>query len=194
VKFLGYVSNCSGEDYTENMKLPYFRYHPDPIATGSIIQSDEICDCCGEARGYIYTASFYSAVIDDEKLCPWCISSGEAAAKFDGSFNDGHPLRAARIHGEIIREVCERTPGYVSWQQEEWQAHCNDACEFHGDAEKSELQTLHAQAIQEIVDIGWLNSTEWPKFVKHYEKGGSPALYKFVCRHCKKVIYTMDCD
>ncbi|MCU9953286.1 CbrC family protein [Burkholderia pyrrocinia] len=34
------------------MSLPAFRYHPDPLATGSVIRSDARCMCCGDARGY----------------------------------------------------------------------------------------------------------------------------------------------
>jgi hypothetical protein len=37
------------------MSLPTFRYHPDPIATGSIIASDETCLCCEQERGYKFS-------------------------------------------------------------------------------------------------------------------------------------------
>jgi uncharacterized protein CbrC (UPF0167 family) len=36
-------------------EVPRFRYHPDPIATGSVVPSDATCALCSEARGYIYT-------------------------------------------------------------------------------------------------------------------------------------------
>ena len=43
--------------------LPSFRYHPDPIAdpiaTGSVVPSDTVCRCCGQACGYIYKGSVY---------------------------------------------------------------------------------------------------------------------------------------
>ena len=29
---------------------------------------------------------------------------------------------------------------------------------------------------------------------EHYQPGGSPAFYKFVCRHCKRVVLGWDCD
>ncbi|MCP4306259.1 MAG: CbrC family protein [bacterium] len=36
-------------------ELPSFRYHPDPIATGSIRPSDEaVCRRCSRNRGFIY--------------------------------------------------------------------------------------------------------------------------------------------
>lgn len=37
------------------MTLPKFKYHPDPVATGHLVESDTACACCGQVRGYIYT-------------------------------------------------------------------------------------------------------------------------------------------
>jgi len=37
------------------MDLPTFRYHPDPLASGSIAASDAACACCNQHRGFIYT-------------------------------------------------------------------------------------------------------------------------------------------
>ena len=34
--------------------LPTFRYHEDPLATGSIVSSPNACRRCGRQRGYIY--------------------------------------------------------------------------------------------------------------------------------------------
>ena len=34
--------------------LPAFRYHPDPVATGSVRSADEPCQVCGRRRGYLY--------------------------------------------------------------------------------------------------------------------------------------------
>ena len=43
------------------MNLPTFKYHPDPIASGSVEPSETECVCCGKARGYVYTANAYGA-------------------------------------------------------------------------------------------------------------------------------------
>ena len=40
--------------------LPVFRYHPDPVRTGSIAASVKECRCCGRSRGYIYTLAPYT--------------------------------------------------------------------------------------------------------------------------------------
>ncbi|WP_338641840.1 CbrC family protein [Burkholderia pyrrocinia] len=43
------------------MSLPAFRYHPDPLATGSVIRSDARRVCCGDARGHVYAGSAQAA-------------------------------------------------------------------------------------------------------------------------------------
>ncbi|MGR8931383.1 MAG: CbrC family protein [Gammaproteobacteria bacterium] len=173
------------------MDLPRFEYHPDPIATGSFKRSEEICECCNKARGYVYTSIIY-AEEEVEFICPWCIADGSAARKFDGLFSDGYSLREAGISEEIISQVCERTPGYNSWQQEEWLSHCGDACEFHGDAPKSELRALTGEKLDHFLKKEMIKPDLWKKILEHYEEGENPAICKFKCRQCGEVVYTMD--
>ncbi|MCK5338820.1 MAG: CbrC family protein, partial [Bacteroidales bacterium] len=33
------------------MDLPKFKYHPDPLKSGSIVRSENECECCGKKRG-----------------------------------------------------------------------------------------------------------------------------------------------
>ena len=40
--------------------LPIFKYHPDPLKTGSIKPSSAECACCGTSRGYIYAGPVYT--------------------------------------------------------------------------------------------------------------------------------------
>ena len=70
------------------MVLPTFRYHPDPLSTGSIEESENTCGCCGESRGYIYTGPVYTAEELHAPICPWCIASGAAHARFNAEFVD----------------------------------------------------------------------------------------------------------
>ena len=173
------------------MELPGFKYHPDPLATGNVIESDEPCECCGENRGYLYKATIYA---EDEiaNICPWCIASGDAASRFDAMFSDDYPLLEAGLPEQIVDEVVRRTPGYNSWQQEEWQVHCEDACEFHGYASKQELASLKDARLSEFLAVQMIDHDSWKSLVQVYQAGGNPAIYKFVCRHCDKIIYTMD--
>lgn len=171
--------------------LPFFKYHPNPIETGNIEESNKICACCEKARTYIYIASIYSTFDLDESICPWCIADGSAAEKFDAVFSDDHPLLQNGISDEIVREVVTRTPGFISWQQEVWLSHCQDACEFHGDLSKQEAKNLEEETIKKFCIENGLHDEDGREIIKDYEKGGNPAIYKFVCRHCGEIkLYT----
>ncbi len=173
------------------MQLPKFKYHPDPITTQAIEESDETCDCCEKANGYIYSSTMYSAD-EIEYICPWCIADGSVAKKFDGAFVDGHPLGVAGIAADIIAEVCKRTPGYNSCQQEVWMGHCNDACEFHGDADVDDLEALNGVQLKHFLKEEMIKIDIWQKILENYEEGGNPAIYKFKCRHCLEEVFTID--
>ncbi|MGE7957109.1 CbrC family protein [Pseudomonas sp. NPDC089530] len=173
--------------------LPFFRYHPDPLATRSIEASTTSCVCCGQARGYIYTASTYTRQdLPDDSLCPWCIADGSAAKRYELSFSDDYPLLHHGIDEAIIAEVCERTPGYASWQQERWLSCCDDACAFHGDASRDEIEKVGADGLAErFADFGWSRGN-WQNLIDGYEPGGNPAIYRFDCLHCKRTHYDLD--
>jgi uncharacterized protein len=176
-----------------NEPLPTFRYHPDPVATGSVKASDAECVCCGRARGAIYTSSVYSTEELDDRICPWCIADGSAAEKFGATFCQGtESLYEAGVPEEVIDEVLQRTPGFESWQGEAWQACCGDPCEFHGDAPAEELRAVGAPALAAAFPEWGLNLDDWEDLVRHYRPPNDPALYKFVCRHCGKTRYGMD--
>lgn len=70
------------------MALPKFKYHPDPVGTGSIVESDVECCCCGKTRGYIYVGPVYAEEEYEECICPWCIADGSARKKLDARFTD----------------------------------------------------------------------------------------------------------
>jgi uncharacterized protein CbrC (UPF0167 family) len=173
------------------MDLPAFKYHPDPIATGAIKQSEAICDCCTKSRGYIYTSNLYCAA-EVEAICPWCIADGSAAKKFQGLFCDDSPLAEAGLSEEIIDEVSHRTPGFNSWQQEVWLSCCTDACEFHGDASLEDIKGMNIDAFQKAFHGAKVSESDFNEFKRHYQPGENPAIYKWVCRHCRKIIYYAD--
>lgn len=174
--------------------LPSFRYHPDPIATGSIKPSSATCICCNQARGYIYAASVYCTDTIQDQLCPWCIADGSAVERFDAMFCDDHSLTKAKLAPEIIEEVTRRTPGYISWQGEDWLSCCDDACEFQGDASRDEILALSGTALDRFLKSTGLTAAHFDELAPNYRPGGSPAIYKFVCRHCKQPHYGQDCD
>src|SRR5262245_24485003 len=105
--------------------LPSFRYHPDPLGSGSIIASDHACLCCGRARGYVYRGPVYAETALDDRLCPWCIADGSAHRRFDAVFTDAEGI-ADGAPASAIKEVEQRTPGYAAWQSEQWPVCCGD--------------------------------------------------------------------
>ncbi|MEN6670919.1 CbrC family protein [Psychrobacter sp. B38] len=175
------------------MILPLFKYHPNPIDTGAIERTEEACECCGQARGYRATSTIHS-VESIETICPWCIADGVAAKKFDGEFSDSHPLLSDGIDREIVKEVCERTPSFISWQQERWLSHCNDACEFHGDADKSDLEALTGEDLNKFLNAEYIEPEFWSHILQSYTEGGDLAVYKFKCRVCGKDQFYSDCS
>lgn len=147
--------------------LPSFKYHPDPIATGSVEASAAPCRCCGRARGYLYVGPVYGSEDLHESLCPWCIADGSAALTLGAEFADSRPLKLAGVPAPIVEEVHFRTPGYSSWQSEQWIVHCGDACEFHGRASAVEISSAGMQR-------------------------GQSAPFKFKCRHCGTLLFEQD--
>lgn len=176
------------------MELPVFRYHPDPLATCAVERRPIECACCGLARGFVYVQPVYATTDLDEKLCPWCIADGSAAAKLGASFSDAAPLIAAGLSQETVEEVTLRTPGYSSWQQEEWLAHCNDACEFHGDATVEDVEDASEATRADWREHYGLTEKDWKRHTQDYEPAGDSAFYKFVCRHCGVVRLGWDCS
>lgn len=103
------------------MKLPEFIYHPNPLETGSIKESEAQCECCGKVTGYIYSGPAFSEVELDDCICPWCIANGEAHKKFDVEFTDydgiGDYGSWEEVTENIKEEISFRTPAFCGWQQ-----------------------------------------------------------------------------
>lgn len=177
-----------------NDSLPYFPYHPNPLATGAIEASDKECLCCEQARGFIYTSTVFSRHEQLSPICPWCISDGSAAKKFDATFNVVHSPKSKGVESLILEEVEKRTPGFISWQQDSWLVHCNDVCEFHGDATREDVMAASAETKTEWFHEYGLSEAEWLLVTSEYEPGGEQGIYKFVCRHCNQILFGWDCS
>lgn len=99
--------------------LPHFRYHPDPFKTG-VFKDDAsvVCECCEQATDVYYCGSVY-CVANVNYLCPHCIASGAAAAKFDASFiQDADPLpRALQTRRAKLRSYLKGRPGILAGRE-----------------------------------------------------------------------------
>lgn len=179
------------EKLTE-LGIPTFKYHPNPLATKAFEESKEglVCDCCGEVTHIYYQTPFYS--IDDvECLCPTCIANGNAATKFNGSFQDDLSIEEGVDDLDKIDELIHRTPGYCGWQQEYWRVHCGDFCAYLGYVGASELKALGI--MEEVLDdLIW--DDEQKQMIKESVNGGHLQCYLFKCLHCGKHLVWMDYD
>jgi uncharacterized protein CbrC (UPF0167 family) len=173
--------------------LPSFKYHPDPVGTGSIEERNITCVCCGEPRGYLYVGPVYAEADLDEKICPWCISTGLAHDRLGAEFTDiagiGDDERPVKLPDGVLEEVAYRTPGFSGWQQERWLVHCDDACAFLGPAGADELEAYASQELMDSLraDMG-MDETEFSDYLKSLDADGGPSAYVFPCLHCGKYL------
>jgi uncharacterized protein CbrC (UPF0167 family) len=163
--------------------FPRFKYHPDPLATGAVKASDATCLCCGRTRGFVYTHAPYSRRDDLEgAVCPWCIADGSAARKFQARFV---PDAEDELPAAAGRELFERTPGYLSWQGENWLCHHGDACEFHGDATHEDFNALTETEEALFLEENDFLGDWWADMkIKHDNRASDVGVYRFRCRHC----------
>lgn len=180
-------------DENELLKeLPKFKYHPNPIETKVFTVSKQpvVCDCCGKSTTIYYDYPFFSEE-EVEYLCPECISTGDAAKKYDGSFQDDCSVDEVSDPSKLD-ELIHRTPGYNGWQQEYWRAHCDDYCAFVGYVGSKELDEMGL--IDEVVDDPMWGDDEVDIIKNILVNDGSAQGYLFRCLHCGKHLLWFDFD
>jgi uncharacterized protein CbrC (UPF0167 family) len=173
--------------------LPAFRYHPDPIATGSIRPSPEECLACGRQRGFTYVGPVYAVEELDGELCPWCIADGGAARAFDAEFTDVGWGVPSDVPQAAIDEISKRTPGYSSWQQDHWLYHCGDGAAFLGRVGREELERFPdaLETLRRDCEADGSNDHEITVFINALTRDGSPTAYLFRCLVCgRHQVYT----
>lgn len=142
---------------------------------------------CESDRSYAYAGPVYSVVeIEDETICPWCIADGSAAASLDAVFADVHSL--AGLEGVIVGAVATRTPGYLSWQQDQWLVHCADACAFLGRFGNRELDQYPSEATEAALaavrNYGGPTGAEHDALFLALHSDGDYTGYLFQCLAC----------
>jgi uncharacterized protein CbrC (UPF0167 family) len=177
---------------------PAFRYHPDPLATGSAIASVHVCSLCGIEREVRYRGPIYGRQPDS--LCLHCIYSGEAAhalgsgpAPVDGTEGVDMPVQFSDaidvpddVPLTVVEEITQRTPGFFGRQQESWLYHCSDGAAFLGPAGYTDLEP-HPEAVEMLREdfrrLGW-TAPETERFLHRMNRTGEPTAYLFRCLHC----------
>lgn len=159
------------------MELPKFKYSPNAYKVDVFENIEGICSVCNEKRQVKYKGSFYS-LEDLEYICPWCIANGNAAEKYDGEFNDycgiegvssdpnnGEPT----IQNELLLEITNKTPSYISWQQQVCLTHCNEPCAFIDYADTKTIKPILEELTNDIESNGYD-----PELIKNFlSKDGS---------------------
>lgn len=172
------------------MDLPNFTYHPDPLATGSVVSSEKTCGICGRARGFIYALETYGEQSVDA-ICPWCIADGPAHEKFGVEFSDWSGIGGygewEPVPSAVADEIAYRTPGFASWQQERWFTHCGDGALFLGAMGHAELKARGAEAMEAIRLESGLSGAEWTSYFEAMDAKFGPTAYLFRCRHCGRL-------
>ncbi|MGV3617124.1 MAG: CbrC family protein [Fimbriimonas sp.] len=171
-----------GQAALANEPLPEFRYHPDPLHTGSVKPSEETCRCCGQARGYVYADSMTASEDLEHQLCPWCIASGAAAEKFDCEFTEPDAIEG--VSDEVVEEVCRRTPGFTCWQSDLWWTHCGDAAAYLGPVGKKELDAIGPEAWAGFDATSEMEGEDLARLRERLDRDLGPTAYLFRCLHC----------
>jgi uncharacterized protein CbrC (UPF0167 family) len=177
------------------MLLPEFTYHPDPLATETFIASVGECAVCKQTRGYAYAGPLYPSEDTDDAddtdvvICPWCIANGAAARELQVEFSDAcyigsRHTQGAEVGQDVMVEILQRTPGFITWQDQIWRAHCDDACLYLGRAGGPEIRSMHPQVIEQINEDYCSEDQDIEEYLDDIEKDGSLVALIFQCRHC----------
>ena len=167
--------------------LPAFKYHRDPIQSGSVEKSQSRCRCCDQVRGFIYTGPVYSEEDLEESICPWCIADGSAHDKFDATFVDEAAL-PDDLPENIIEAVAWRTAGYSAWQSEQWFSCCKDAMTFIEPVGIREIREryreLEFSILGNIIYDLHISGGAANRMLESLDRQSGPTAYVFQCSHC----------
>lgn len=122
--------------------LPTFRFHPDPVQSGAVEASSDVCGACGKARGFVYTGPCYVEDDFDAALCPWCIADGRAFDRFGVTFAEVAPKPGFDLR--LAEEIEERTPGLTTFNPIDWPVCCQTPMAYLEPAGHAELLARHA--------------------------------------------------
>lgn len=163
------------------MKHIEFKYNPYIYNDEILIRGEGVCNCCGKTVSE-YIDSVYSAE-ELDCICLSCIHDGSAAGKFNAEFVQF----AEKVSDPLKRdELFHRTPGYMSWQGENWLVCCDDYCAYLGPVGIQELEELGIK--EEVLNDYAAQEPSYPIDVveEYLRKDGDLTGYLFHCLHCRK--------
>lgn len=185
--------------------------------------SEEVCPCCDQARGFIYSgpmggAAFRSLDVfegpqreDVDRLCPWCIADGSAARGLWAEFAEiperGRSSRLS-ISGALDRESGGSDPNDVPRAVLDELRHRTPAFYtwqsvrwlFHCFDGCAYVGTVGADAlrayptaVQSVLEEVGMSGPEGEAYIDDLDADGSPSAYLFRCRHCGIHVAYSDC-
>lgn len=131
-------NNVAVNVQNQQKELPTFKYHPNFYKGDSVVYGKGTCQCCGQEVD-TYVDTLYGDA-DIHCICMDCVKSGKAVEKFGGEFSKN--VDELLPDTEATDELLHRTPGYRSWQGENWLTCCDDYCAYLGKVGTEELQGL----------------------------------------------------
>lgn len=175
--------------------LPVFRFHPDPLLSGSVHPSDRSCRCCRKKRGFIYTGPVYAEKDLDDALCPWCVADGSAHQKYDALFVDTE----AFVEGTdpaLIDEIAQRTPGFSSFQQERWLSCCGQPACYVEPAGSPEIKSKYLRAEGDLMgyivyELG-ISGGAARRLLENLNRERGPTAHIFRCARCERYFGYVD--
>lgn len=172
------------------LETPSFRYHPDPVATGSAVRASDLCDLCERPAGLRYVGGIFGR--QAEVLCLRCIGDGTAAHRL--ALPDGRPAEFTdvgwgvpdNVPMSVREELSQRTPGFIGWQEEHWLYHCGDATAFLGLVGWDDVKDLPdavASLQAELAALG-VEPAEADEQLRWMRRDGDITGYLFRCLRC----------
>lgn len=193
--FLKPKTNVKGERLYTNIQpttpLPSFKYLRDSRVAFEPNYDKERCECCEKIPDRIYKNGIY-AVEEVENLCAECIISGEAAKKFNGTFNEADNPAVDDLSAK--EELEKRTPTLNTWQEIEWVACCKDFCQFVKFMTEEDFKDADLlKSLKETYDEEE-EGIPFRKLQSVCQKSEDTNFLLFQCPTCKKYYVKVDLD
>ncbi|MBK8097391.1 MAG: CbrC family protein [Planctomycetes bacterium] len=176
--------------------LPDFRFHPDPILSGAIEASAEVCGCCELARGFVYTGPCYVEQEFAAALCPWCIGDGSAYRRFGVTFHELDLPHSTDV--AILDEIEERTPGMHTWNPIAWPVCCKLPMAYLEPAGSAEIRLryppLASGLVQQMSQDLRVPVAAAKELFSRLHRDVAPTAHVFRCLTCSRLRARIDQD
>jgi uncharacterized protein len=168
--------------------LPTFRFHPEPLRSGSVEPASIVCNACEQPRDHVYVGNCYVEDDFDGEVCPWCIADGTAHQRFGMTFHEAEPP-SGTVDMALVDELEERTPGLCSDSPVTWPWCCDMPMAYVEPAGHAELIARHAELASMLVpqleaEAG-LTRGNAERLFRKLQRDQPPRAHVFQCLGCE---------